>query len=217
MTAIQCKDPEIQAALANIRSDADGPDAKRNNFENAVSFLLPADPVSKKRKLNGDKDLNANVSSASLGNKSGIKPNCGSTGVELRYYKKSEYGALNDDQKMELREWRQTKGKNKRPVPKNEKGKDDSKSNKRQSLRREIASVFKEERKREVDRQKKDEAQTQELTSILSTLTLPANPVKSTASSANASVTMNAKVSAAATQLQGMLNRGAKPAPIDSD
>ena len=118
---------------------------------------------------------------------------------------------------MELREWRQTKGKNKRPVPKNEKGKDDSKSNKRQSLRREIASVFKEERKREVDRQKKDEAQTQELTSILSTLTLPTNPVKSTASSANASVTMNAKVSAAATQLQGMLNRGAKPAPIDSD
>lgn len=216
MTAIQCKDPEIQAALANIRSDADGPEAKRNNFENAVSFLLPADPVAKKRKLNNDKDLNANISSATIGkNKPGIKPNSGSTGVELRYYKKSEYSDLNDDQKMELREWRLSKGKNKRPAPNKEKDDDDSRSKK--SLRREIASVFKEERKREMDKQKKDEAQTQELTNILSTLTLPPNPVKSTASSASATVTMDAKVSAAATQLQGILNRGSKPSSTTTD
>jgi hypothetical protein len=214
MTAIQCKDPEIQAALANIRSDADGPEAKRNNFENAVSFLLPADPVSKKRKLNNDKDAGAQISAANLKTKPGIKPNKGSTGVELRYYKKSEYNSLNDDQKMELKEWRLEKGKNKRSNPKADKDEDILRQTK--IRRREIASVFQEERKKEIEKQKKEQAQTQELTSILSSLTIPSSN-KQTASAASASATIDAKVTAAATQLQGIFNRGSKPSSATTE
>jgi hypothetical protein len=205
MTAIQCKDPEIQAALANIRGDIDGPEAKRNNFENAVSFLLPADPVAKKRKANGDKDAHANVSLANAkGEKTGMKPNTGSSGVELRYYKKSEYALLSDEQKMELKEWRMSKKGGKRTAPKE---KEESTMKK---FRREVASVFREERKKELDKQKQEEAQTQELTNILSTLALPSNS-KAVAASANANVQLEAKVATAATQLQGIFSRGAKP------
>jgi hypothetical protein len=37
----------------------------------------------------------------------GGKTAIGSTGVHLRYYKKSEYDKLSKEQKDELREWRQ--------------------------------------------------------------------------------------------------------------
>ncbi len=54
MDAIHCTDAELQASLAAIRLDDQGPDSKRNNFEAAATFLLPSDPVSKKRKASGN-------------------------------------------------------------------------------------------------------------------------------------------------------------------
>mmetsp|Transcript_4659 Transcript_4659/g.6057 ORF Transcript_4659/g.6057 Transcript_4659/m.6057 type:complete len:136 (+) Transcript_4659:136-543(+) len=51
---IQSTDPALEAAKAAITQDNIGPNAKRNNFENAVAFLMPRCPVTaannKKRK-----------------------------------------------------------------------------------------------------------------------------------------------------------------------
>ena len=45
--AIQCADTGLQAAMASVKTD-NGPHGLRNNFERAVSHLLPYDPVAKK-------------------------------------------------------------------------------------------------------------------------------------------------------------------------
>ena len=45
---IQCADAGLQAAMASVKTD-NGPNGLRNNFERAVSHLLPYDPVAKKR------------------------------------------------------------------------------------------------------------------------------------------------------------------------
>ena len=49
--AIECNDPPLQAAIANIEEYlGDGTYAnhgKRNDFDKAVSYLLPKDPVAK--------------------------------------------------------------------------------------------------------------------------------------------------------------------------
>jgi hypothetical protein len=49
LDAIQCNDPGLQAAMANVRTDTDPVDGKMNDFEATASYLLPYDPVSKKR------------------------------------------------------------------------------------------------------------------------------------------------------------------------
>ena len=46
--AIQCADAGLQAAMASVKTD-NGPHGLRNNFERAVSHLLPYDPIAKKR------------------------------------------------------------------------------------------------------------------------------------------------------------------------
>ena len=48
MDAIQSNDAALQAAVAAIRT-ATGTYDMCNNFEDAVSYLLPYDPVAKKR------------------------------------------------------------------------------------------------------------------------------------------------------------------------
>ena len=45
--AIQCADAGLQATMASVKMD-NGPHGLRNNFERAVSHLLPYDPVAKK-------------------------------------------------------------------------------------------------------------------------------------------------------------------------
>ena len=45
--AIQCADAGLQAAMASVKTD-NSPNGLRNNFERAVSHLLPYDPVAKK-------------------------------------------------------------------------------------------------------------------------------------------------------------------------
>lgn len=99
--SIQCSDPELQATLAAICADKTGPNAKRNHFENCVTFLLPVDPVSKKQKANNDGHGNvANISLASTSGKAtGQKQHTGATGVELQYHMKQEYSTLTDEQK----------------------------------------------------------------------------------------------------------------------
>ena len=45
--AIQCADAGLQATMASVKMD-NGPHGLRNNFERAISHLLPYDPVAKK-------------------------------------------------------------------------------------------------------------------------------------------------------------------------
>ena len=46
--AIQCANAGLQATMASVKTD-NGPHGLQNNFERAVSHLLPYDPIAKKR------------------------------------------------------------------------------------------------------------------------------------------------------------------------
>lgn len=116
--AIQCGDAGLQAAMALVRADDQPPRGKMFNFEATASYLLPYDPVAKKRTAQVKRgpsqisdvsaDFEADVSAAS----GSSKPAVGRTGVEFRFYKKQEYRNLTTEQKDELREYRKTQGTN---------------------------------------------------------------------------------------------------------
>ena len=60
----ECNDPDVKAALANIHLQ-DTPTGMRNNFEKAVTHLLPTDPVkTKKKRSNADISSVADVGAA---------------------------------------------------------------------------------------------------------------------------------------------------------
>ena len=110
LDAIECNDPPLQAAMANVEEDiGDGTAAnpgKRNNFELAVAYILPKDPVAKKRESASKRgaaeisDVNANISG--FGDKEGI----GKSGVHLRWHSNDEYAKLTKEQRKELNQWR---------------------------------------------------------------------------------------------------------------
>ena len=108
---IQAEDSNVKAALSSIRLD-DTPNGMRNNFESAAAFLLPTDPVEKKKSKN--KRPIADVSSANADappKKLGVhKKGTGKTGVQFRYYKPSEFKKLTKEQVDELLEYRRQKG-----------------------------------------------------------------------------------------------------------
>ena len=106
LDAIKCNDPQLQAALANVRAD-DQPDGKMNDFEATAAYILPHDPVSGKRVSNKRKIHD--IAAVDLG------VTKGSTGVDVRYYKPEEYRNLSQEQKQELKALRQAnKGSNKK-------------------------------------------------------------------------------------------------------
>ena len=113
LNAIKNSDPGLQAGMANVKSDT-GDDGMRNNFEAAAAYLLPYDPVAKKRAANG-KSRGGQISSTdgeetadvgAVGSSS--KPSIGKTGVHFRFYKEHEYRKLSNAQKKELMEWRES-------------------------------------------------------------------------------------------------------------
>ena len=61
MTSITCKNPDVLAALANIRQDEDN---KCSNFENTVDFLLPTCPVVEKSNNKNRRVTHAEVETA---------------------------------------------------------------------------------------------------------------------------------------------------------
>jgi hypothetical protein len=107
LQAIQCADPGLQAAMALVKADKDG---LMNDFEAAASYLLPYNPVAKKRKTQqGNKQNTADISdtkadgSASLaGTSASAKASMGRTGVKFRFYTRSEYAKLSTAQKEKL-------------------------------------------------------------------------------------------------------------------
>ena len=103
-------DSGLSAAMASINQDK-GEDGMRNNFETAVSHLIPYDPVAKNREKTrsgrggaeiGSMEYDANISAF------GAKVGIGKTGVHLRYYQDPEFKALAQDQIDELKAWRLT-------------------------------------------------------------------------------------------------------------
>ena len=116
---IECSDRDVGTALSHIRLD-DGATGMRSDFERAVAFLLPTDPVKKKR---GGNKRNAGQISATTAagggggknegpktKKTRFKSTFGATGVEFRYYTPSEFGKLTKEQKDELRAHRKANG-----------------------------------------------------------------------------------------------------------
>ena len=108
--AIQCADAGLQAAMASVETD-NGPHGLQNNFERAVSHLLPYDPVAKKQAM-GIKHGSALISLVEVENgpittiaANDSKPSIGKTGVHLRYHKHHEYRKLMQEQHRELSEW----------------------------------------------------------------------------------------------------------------
>ena len=151
---IQVEDSTVKAALSSIRMD-DTPNGMRNNFEMAVTFLLPTDPVDKKKNRNKRPvaEVLATDADAPPPKKLGThKSGIGKTGVEFRYYKPNEFKKLSKDQKDELMEHRR-KNNLRGPNPKNDK----------KRFRASINSVLKSALKDIVDEQsKKDDEQAKE-------------------------------------------------------
>ena len=130
LDAIETSDSQLQANIALVRSDKTG---KMRNFEDTVSFILPACPVARRR--TGDRKHRTNVSEVEgtddtpedvgkissvekyvkKGGRSKYKAARGKTGVELRFHKGSEYKALSKEQRDELTAWRNEKKKKAQP------------------------------------------------------------------------------------------------------
>ena len=98
--------------MASVKTD-NGPNGLWNNFERAISHLLPYDPVAKKQ-ATGIKQGSALISLAEVHNgptmaiaTNNLKPSIGKTGVHLHYHKHHEYKKLMQEQCHELSEWRQ--------------------------------------------------------------------------------------------------------------
>jgi hypothetical protein len=111
LDGIQCNDAPLQAAMALVRNDTD-PDGKMNDFEATASYLLPHDPVSKKR-IAGTKRGVAEISDTSgieASSSTAGKLARGQTGVEFRFHERAEYSQLSSEQKEELREHRLNRG-----------------------------------------------------------------------------------------------------------
>ena len=114
LNGIENSDADLKAAIALVRTD-DGADGAYNNFEKAAAFIIPLDPVAKRR-ICGNKRPAGEVSGIESSSKK-PKSGTGSSGVELRYYKRAEYVKLSKAQKDELRDWREEMKKAGKPLP----------------------------------------------------------------------------------------------------
>ena len=93
---IQCSDAGLQAAMASVKTD-NGPNGLSNNFERAVSHLLPYDPVAKRR-ATGIKQGSTMISLAEAHDGPNMtitandaKPSIGKAGVHVCYHKHHKY------------------------------------------------------------------------------------------------------------------------------
>jgi len=111
LQAIECTASDLSTHLALVRAD-EGVDGKMNNFEAAVAFILPFDPVALKRHgagSNNAKRLAAEISDVSASPGVPRKVRVGpKTGVEFRYHTHDEFKSLDADAVAELEQYRQT-------------------------------------------------------------------------------------------------------------
>jgi hypothetical protein len=109
LKAIECTDSGLSTQIALLRADDQG---KMQDFEEAVAFILPKDPVALKRHSSGTtnaKRLAAEISEVSASPGVPRKVRVGpKTGVEFRYHTHDEFKALDEDAVAELEQYRQT-------------------------------------------------------------------------------------------------------------
>jgi hypothetical protein len=188
-----CNDPGVQARIANIEGD-DSSTGKRNQFEDSVTHLLPADPVVENNKNRRSREGNKQTVIAGVTIQSGK----GKSGVDLRWHPMKEYKSLSDDQRDELKAWRNSNegkaaiasSKKKYLDKKRKSGSDNdnsSQTNRRVKFKRMIASVVSETIATQNKTSTDGDAQVNALaTSLFSNMKLPTQPAPVTASSVNA-------------------------------
>ena len=107
LKSITSSDPNIAAAKTTILNDA----VKKDDFEEAADFLMLTAP----QKSQGGNPHNISAIEQAKRKRGGGQTQVGKTGVEFRYYKKSEFAKLSKEQKDELREWRAAQKDTKKP------------------------------------------------------------------------------------------------------
>ena len=108
--------------------------------------------------------------------------------MEFCYYKKAEYANLSDDQKLELKEWRDQNPSNKQSHKRKGSGKDEEPPTTKKALRKVVASVFKEEAKK-LKRQEDDANEVNELRDLITSLTSKNQSSTSRASASSTTAT----------------------------
>ena len=96
VNSIKTTDSLLIAYIAAINGD---PNGMGMNFEKAATHLMLADPIEKSMVKSRKKRNHPTISSALSGR--------GETGVDFPWHNRSEFKALNADQKNELSTWRQ--------------------------------------------------------------------------------------------------------------
>ena len=97
---ITSSDPELMATIASVKIPGNG---MRDNFEDAVNFILPADPYVKNSGRSNRNNLARISDTNALKNSSDTK-----TGVDLRWHTRAEYVKLTPEQRQELYDWQQS-------------------------------------------------------------------------------------------------------------
>ena len=108
LDAIECNDAPLQAAMALVRNDTTPEVGKMNDFESTAAFILPHDPVARKRTSQAKRPFAefSDVTTTSGGGAPSPKSGIGKTGVPLRFHTREEYRSLTSEQKQELKEYR---------------------------------------------------------------------------------------------------------------
>ena len=128
LDSIKKNDPGIQAVMAQVRTDT----ARMNDFEATASYIIPYNPVSKKRISNmkvvatNTSDTTVSVIYAADGK---VAP--GGKGVGFRIYDRPIYNTLTKEHKDELLDIRSKHMKGCAHQGKNKKAKWDNKSTKK--------------------------------------------------------------------------------------
>lgn len=191
LDAIENNDAPLQAVMANIADDT-GATGKRNNFEDAVSYLLPKDPVARKRTTQTKRTV-AQISDTTAEIAGfGDKPGIGKSGVHLRWHKFKEYKALSQEQREELDTWREKKKAKKKA--KNGDGNSNDGGNSKRSRNKAMAAAIEkkvneqiEAKLKEVEAEKSSEEKDRAyLMSLLNIGPNESKPVKATTSSTSA-------------------------------
>ena len=193
-------DPDLRAALGNIRLDQNG---MRSDFESAVTHLLPVCPYAKSRANSNKHNPGANVSGVTLKGAGDSK-----TGVDLRWHSTKEYKKLTKDQKQELFQWQQTKeGKAELKKRKSENGGDDGgNSDKKAKFKAQVNALS-----TKLDSLEKTLASTQEkeeVASIAAAIAANQPQVTNQSKPAQRSVTIQDPYQAAALAVQKIVKRG---------
>ena len=162
-------DPDLRAALGNIRLNTQN---MRDDFEAAVTYLLPVCPYNKNKATSSKGNNKAHVSDVTLKGKHNSE-----TGVDLRWHTKKEYAQLSSEQKKELYEWQQTKdGKS---VMNKSRQNSPTNANNKKSYKAQIKAL-----KGELKASKEKETTTEEIAAAISTAFANIPEPKANASSA---------------------------------